>query len=322
MELISFPRRGLDGRLYSRDDVEKAFVKDLVNEISGRLDVIETETCREKKVIIFIKRHLDYLLLAKPEELERIKKCSDCISLFGKEGIDRTSQFKDAVLVAFHYDGYRYGRLVEHAERLNVKTCCYCNLNYTLLIEEKKVRTFEKKALFQFDHFYDQAKYPHLSMSMYNLIPSCATCNQGKPDTCDLPIYFNPFFASIFELYRFNVRDPMQLYLSVSHPEKIEVECEAISMKDISYCDKWFHLAAKYGVHKDIVKDVFDKAKQFPYYADIRNFAFLEGGSSSLLRLLLGVYPDIKDMNKRPMSKFINDLWRQALIFHKTHGLP
>lgn len=322
MELISFPRIGLDGELYSRDDVEKAFVKGLVKEISDRLDQIDVKTCREKKVVTIIKRHLGYLLLAKPEELVRIKKYSDCICLFGKEGVERTGQFKTAVHDAFHYEYYRHGRLVKHAERLNVKTCCYCNLNYTLLIEEKKARTFEKKALFQFDHFYDQVKYPHLSMSMYNLIPSCVTCNQGKPDTCDLPIFFNPYYASIFELYRFKVKDPMQLYLSVSHPEKIEVECEAKSKEDISYCDSWFHLAAKYGVHKDIVKEVFDKAKQFPYYSFSSNFSFLRDGATYPLRLLLGVYPDIKDMNKRPMSKFIMDLWDQAISYRKTHIIP
>lgn len=228
----------------------------------------------------------------------------------------RTKEFKKDILEAFGYDGYRDRHLVKHAERLNVKTCCYCNLNYTLLIEEKKARSVNMKALMQFDHFFDKDLYPHLSMSMYNLIPSCATCNQGKPRKGNLPIYFNPYHASILELYEFKVKDPLELYLAFSHPEKIEVECNPITANDVSACNTWFHLSAKYSVHKDIVKEVFDKAKQYPYYSNPKNFDFMNGDASYLLRLLLGVYPDTKDMGKRPMSKFITDLWNQALVYH------
>ena len=84
----------------------------------------------------------------------------------------------------------------------------------------------------------------------------------------------------------------------------------------VSACDSWFHLSAKYSVHKDIVKEVFDKAQQFPYYANFRNFAFMNEGASYPLRLLLGVYTEEKDYPKRPMSKFISDMWEQACIFH------
>lgn len=114
---------------------------------------------------------------------------------------------------------------------------------------------------------------------MYNLIPSCATCNQGKPRTGDLPIHFNPYYTSLFGLYQFRVKDPLQLYMAVSHPEKIEVECKPKSVGDISPCDSWFHLSAKYSVHKDIVKEVFDKAQQYPYYKNELNFHFWEGTS-------------------------------------------
>ena len=257
---------------------------------------------------------MEFLLTAKPETLERVKKATDKLNLFG--GFV-TPGFKEKVLKAFGYERYRGNRLVEHAERLNVKTCCYCNMNYTLLIEQKKAKSIDKKALMQFDHFYDKAKNPHLSMSMYNLIPSCATCNQGKPRTCDLPIHFNPYYTSLFELYQFRVKDPLQLYMAVSHPEKIEVECKPKNVEDISPCDSWFHLSAKYSVHKDIVKEVFDKAQQYPYYKNELNFHFLGGDKSYPLRLLLGVYTEEKDFVKRPMSKFMNDLWEQACVFYK-----
>ena len=316
MAMIDFPRRGLDGKDYSQKDIEDAFVGNLENEIRDALGKIKLISKSEERVIEFLKEYVGYLLTAKPVTLERLKITTDRLKLFGADDAARTAEFRAEVLNAFNYDAYRVKHLLLHAERLNVKTCCYCNMNYTLLIEEKKARSIEKKALLQFDHFYDKAKYPHLSMSMYNLIPSCATCNQGKPRTGELPIWFNPYYKSIFGLYKFRIKEPLQLYMGMAHPEKIDVECEPQTATDISACDSWFHLSAKYSVHKDIVKEVFDKAQQYPDYANFRNFAFMKEGASYPLRLLLGVYTEEKDYPKRPMSKFISDMWEQACIFH------
>ena len=320
--LIVFPRMGLDGKLRTQEEVESAYVEGLEKEIKERLDIITPKSELERRCLDFLKRQIEFLLIAKPISLERIKKDTDRLGLFAREGDERAIEFRNEVLSAFNYDGYRKnGHFVSHAERLNVKTCCYCNINYTLLIEEKQARTMDKKALFQFDHFYDKAKYPHLSMSMYNLIPCCSTCNLMKPRSGDLPIYFNPFYSSILGLFKFKVKDPLELFLGVIHPEKIEVDCVPLTAEDISACNEWFHLSAKYSVHKDIVEEVFDKAKQYPYYAHFQNFEFLREGASYPLRLLLGVYPDEKDFGKRPMSKFITDIWEQACLFIATTGL-
>lgn len=313
--MISFPRRGLDGVVYTQGEIEQKFSEGLANQIRTRLQDITTITKKESRFINFLCNHLEFLLTAKPESLERVKKTTDRLNLFGCFS-SRADDFKNEILKAFGYENYRYTRLVQHAERLNVKTCCYCNMNYTLLIEWKKARSIEKRALLQFDHFYDKAKYPHLSMSMYNLIPSCSTCNQGKARNENLPIYFNPYYASILEMYKFRVKEPLQLYMSYAHPEKIEVECLPQTCQDISACDSCFHLSAKYSVHKDIVKEVFDKAQQYPYYANAMNFSFLGSDKLYPLRILLGVYTDEGDYYKRPMSKFINDLWDQACIYY------
>lgn len=315
--MIKFPRRGFDGRQYFQNDIEDAFKKGIVSEISVKLGNIETKNILEKKCINLLVKNLDYILTANPACLEKIKIRTDRLLRCFPCEKSRIDVLKKEILKAFNYDGYRVKHLVGHAERLNVKTCCYCNMNYTLLIEEKNARSIDKKALMQFDHFYDKDKYPHLSMSMYNLIPSCATCNQGKPRSGNLPLYFNPYHSSIYGMYKFQVKDPLQLHLAFTHPEKIEVECKSHTTEDISACDSCFHLSAKYSVHKDIVKEVFDKAQQLPYYLNFNNFDFLKEGASYPLRLLLGVYHDENDFEKRPMSKFVTDIWEQACLYLK-----
>lgn len=66
------------------------------------------------------------------------------------------------------------------------------------------------KGLFQFDHFYDKSDYPYLSMSLYNLIPSCSSCNHQKRIT-QLDIRYNPYFKAISYEFHFKVVDSFQL---------------------------------------------------------------------------------------------------------------
>ena len=47
--MIQFPRKGLDGRLYSQKEIEDAFKKDIVSAIENRLGAIKTKNIIEKK---------------------------------------------------------------------------------------------------------------------------------------------------------------------------------------------------------------------------------------------------------------------------------
>lgn len=62
-------------------------------------------------------------------------------------------------------------------EMLNISICPYCNRQY---IYTAKKEDGEWVARPQLDHFYIKSKYPFLSCSFFNLIPSCGLCNGGK----------------------------------------------------------------------------------------------------------------------------------------------
>lgn len=72
-------------------------------------------------------------------------------------------------------------------EQLDLKTCPYCNRNYTFLVNEEngKLRP-------EIDHFYPKSIYPFLAMSFYNLIPSCSICNHTKSDKVEKSLE-NPY---------------------------------------------------------------------------------------------------------------------------------
>lgn len=66
---------------------------------------------------------------------------------------------------------------VKHISNLNISVCPYCNRNYIINFDENGKTTAE------LDHFFSKSKYPYLAICVYNLIPSCHTCNQRKSDS-------------------------------------------------------------------------------------------------------------------------------------------
>lgn len=56
---------------------------------------------------------------------------------------------------------------------INLKTCPYCNRIKLVCDPEKKIRP-------EYDHYYPQSQYPYFSISFFNLIPCCHTCNNLK----------------------------------------------------------------------------------------------------------------------------------------------
>lgn len=70
---------------------------------------------------------------------------------------------------------------------LNIKVCPYCNRSfldtYTYLQTGKIISNA------QLDHFYCKEQYPYLAVSLYNLIPCCATCNHRKSNNGENIIY-------------------------------------------------------------------------------------------------------------------------------------
>lgn len=64
--------------------------------------------------------------------------------------------------------------------QLGVKVCPYCNRMYaTTLYGKRRTRP-------DFDHFYPQSRYPYLTVSLFNLIPSCNVCNKAKLDYAEI----------------------------------------------------------------------------------------------------------------------------------------
>lgn len=315
MNRIDFPRRDVDGNKRNKDDVETWFCNAFYKTINKRLRQLNASdfSANEQKVLKAIIMFLKAILLASPERLESITKMIDKANM--------SSNFKDKITDAFNYNYHRKNKLIDFAKILNIKSCPYCNMHYTLYAEKKERNKSDKLAKFQFDHFYDKSTYPMLSMSFYNLIPSCGICNNSK-SKAKLALTFNPYYSNISKHFKFRLKDPTCLYSGQQIADIIDIDIVTTDPSHKNELDDYirtFNLITLYQRHGDIVQEIFDKAYEYPYYTNPDNFKFLNNCSSEYIkRLWMGTYIDEKDIHRRPMTKFMQDLWEQAIGHKKS----
>lgn len=313
MNKIDFPRKDVDGKEWSRKDVEKWFCNAFYETVYEKLREINAQdySREEQKILRFIIEYLESILLASPKRLELITKVMDNINI--------SSNFRKKIMSVFNYTHHRKNKLIDLAKILNIKSCPYCNMHYTLYAEKKKRKKYDKLAKFQFDHFFDKSTYPMLSMSLYNLIPSCSICNNSK-STARLSLSYNPYYSDISKRFKFKLKDPISLYEGQRITDIIDIDIVATDSSRKNELDDYirtFNLNTLYQRHGDLAQEIFDKAYEYPYYSNSDNFQFLNGCSPEYLkRLWMGTYIDEEDIHKRPMTKFMQDLWEQA-IGHK-----
>jgi len=194
------------------------------------------------------------------------------------------------------YGGYKF------VKQLNLKTCPYCNRNYTFVVEGKngKLRP-------EIDHFYPKSKYPFLAMSFYNLIPSCSSCNHTKSDkdSFDLELV-NPY-----DIEENNVKfsyTPKTIDFLQIKDEKYDFDNFEINIDGIYSNIKLFKLEELYVQHKDIVLDLLVKKVTYPesYIQDLsKEFGF---ESDEIYRFIFCNYSTPEEFNKRPLSKLTRDI--------------
>lgn len=329
MNKIEFPRKGVDGIDRTKDEIEDWYKKakrtkrgkGLKDEIFSQLSTIEPKTCLECCALQKIMDNLEHILIMSPKEMDDIiKGLSADYMIIHKLIKNGSDAFLSEIGLAFNYGGFRENVLVELAKRINVKTCPYCNMHYTLYAENGN----HELARLQFDHFFSKKIYPMFSMTLYNLIPSCGVCNQGKSQG-NLPIEFNPYHSNIHEQFNFRLDNPIEMYMGVKKSDDIAVHLSPkpnIQQTDVEEFDKVFHLSTLYRRLGDVAQEVFDKVYCDPYYSKSSNFTFLGQEKQYLERLYMGTYTDPKDIEKRPMTKFVQDMREQAFDEIQNGFLP
>ncbi|SFZ80256.1 hypothetical protein [Tenacibaculum maritimum] len=194
------------------------------------------------------------------------------------------------------------------AKLLNKHTCTYCNREYIFVYKKNK----GKGLVPQFDHWFPKTHHPLLSLSFYNLIPSCATCNTIKAEEeFSLDHHLHPYInKDISNSYKFDY-----IYNEAHIPEVFLRDnslsgnntFEALNLPFIykGHSDKelkdLYDLRFKYSENylKNLIKNTFD--------------SYLPISDEEKYRLIFGIELNSKDYHKRVMSKFKNDIIEKLL---------
>jgi 5-methylcytosine-specific restriction endonuclease McrA len=276
----------------------------------------------QKEYLELLKESLPEVILADSEKLQEfIPQFESHISRLGMKK-QFHKPFKDKLINILGYEELRSGKnsetpiLMKFFKEIGLKSCVYCNAQLSVVIEKKGGKLSSN---FQVDHYIDKASYPCFSISFFNLYPVCASCNNKKGNK-----------EIGFQLYSENQQD-----LEKS-PFEFEIDRASLANYRISrdYKDLKVHFNDQgsglnehmnvqdiYATQNDLAEEIIVKAEIYnkSYGNSLKkSFSTLygSGGLKNLdfNRFIVGNYTDPKDIHKRPMSKFTQDIARQLKL--------
>jgi hypothetical protein len=293
---------------------KRAFHEGMIDFVFQRIDLIDTiPSINTYMVIRFFENHildlLDDILIGKPEKLIDVTRYLAPfveISSDIKKGIEYVFNYQIFITKAKRrYDAYNL------AESLDVRTCTYCNRNYTNTVIKDDGKKLTRP---QFDHYFDKARHPALAISFFNLIPSCSICNSSIKGThkMNLDDYTHPYIdntlSDIKFTYKYSEKTKSGLRVKVVTPtsSKAQNTVDAFAIEEI------------YNSHSGELLDLL-RTKQ--YFSD-RYLSILKSNllrdvivsKEDLYRIVFGTEYDETNFINRPFSKFKSDILKELGI--------
>lgn len=191
------------------------------------------------------------------------------------------------------YDDFTKEYAYYFFRELNIRTCPYCNRNYTFTVKDE-----DKKTRPEYDHFYNKSSNPLLAVSFYNLVPSCHTCNHIK-GTDSLGI--NPYFHGFKGEFKIAPDGAFLGYEPESEDEKNDMRKLALN--------------GLYMEHDDYVQEIFAKAQAYNEHAREALVDSFQGAGESPAEVYDFVWgknlENARQIN-RPLSKLTRDILKQV----------
>lgn len=252
---------------------------------------------------------IDDLLIGTPDRLIQI---SNNLNPF----IDFSSDIRKGIEYVFNYDIFikkaktRYDAY-KLADSLDVRTCTYCNRNYTNTIIRN---SGDKLARPQFDHYFDKASHPVLAISFYNLIPSCSICNSSIKGThkMNLTDYMHPYIDNNLNDIRFTYKYSLESKSGLRIKVITQIDSKARNTIDA------FAIEEVYNSHTGELLDLIKTRQYFSdKYLSILSSNLLRDviiSKEDLYRIVFGTEYDSSNFMNRPFSKFKSDILKELGI--------
>ncbi len=221
-------------------------------------------------------------------------------------------QLYDLILDGMRYDAVRDKEYLSYVKKIGIKSCIYCNAQFSITTEATNGSLSGK---YELDHFYPKSKYPFLSTSFFNLVLCCSHCNKSKSDrTALFNLYVNDY--NLIEPFSFSLdKRSMLRYLLTQNEAELVIIFNSIDLNLKENHEDLFHISELYNQHKDIVEEIIWKSRIYnKSYKDSLSDSFtkLFPNTSNFNRFILGNYDNPKEIHKRPMAKLAQDIGRQV----------
>lgn len=186
---------------------------------------------------------------------------------------------------------------------LKIESCIYCNRLYTsTVINEKKGTKIIRPTL---DHWFSKEKHPLLTVSFYNLIPSCSPCNSSVKHTADFSLkdHIHPYIdKNICSKYRLKYH-----YNKSLNDFTVTVDT---SEQKIKKTFKELYIAEIYSHHQSEIADLDLLRRKYnkQHLTDLGKLLNKTITEKDVYRILFGVEYDEENFHKRPLSKLKKDI--------------
>ena len=209
---------------------------------------------------------------------------------------------------------------------LNVRYCPYCNAetigNAALKTSNGVIRLHQS----ELDHFIPQGEYPLLSLSIYNLVPSCSRCNSRFKQSYDpVPEYvkcgaipiLHPYSESIHDYVRFEYapKSVSALFPQKGNDKDNPIVLYAVSGKRKTQAEEYlrrFHIGEVYRdfYDEELAANIRIAAQYSPIMRRALNKKYKGITTEEIDKVLFRASSDSRQINKSRFAKAIIDLRR------------
>lgn len=227
---------------------------------------------------------------------------------------DPNKEFRNELLKRMGYKDLRDSFYPEYFELIGIKACVYCNSQLALTVRNAGG---SKSAKFQVDHYLPKIEYPCFSISFYNLYPVCGPCNNSKStNRVNFNLYSNNYLDFRKSAFNFQLDKKSLLKYRVNgRHSNLDIRFSEPVGSDFN---RVFAIESIYNTQKDLAEELVIKSMIYnETYREMLRTALVKmynDKAPMFERLLAGNYTDERDIHKRPMAKFIQDIARQLKL--------
>lgn len=304
-------------RHFAEEYAKQIDVTGIKYRLNGLLTTVNSSPAHEAYVKLLLRKIDDGLLIATPSQINAV--CEEFVKLKAarnKRFGSTNEPFKRLIENALDYEGAR-GIYRSYVPAMGIKTCAYCNAQYAVSFTSRDGKEY---AQFEVDHWKSREKYPFLSISFYNYVPSCPSCNKhkGKNDLAyclysELPQViggseYNPFVFAISDL-------SLSRFLNTFNTDLLKLEFKSSTSDDAIERDyARFAINEMYECFKD---EAALSIRRFLFYSDAyreqmrHNYSSLFSDDCLYEEFIYGIPFSRGGALLRPLAKMIQDIRSQ-----------